>query len=154
MTEIAQALKKEGKTMSMKKNRRKKTKVKTEKVWTQVRLKARWAESWVVDPIILRQPRDEVCVVQSKEYLGTRRVVNNTYGGAYDAHYWRVVFLTEMSSFRDFPIEGALEIPCGMWKKNAENGNIPLEPQEMIGTFTITASKRGGVFVVEEGIRL
>jgi hypothetical protein len=139
--EIANAMKKKG-------NR--KRKIKTEKVWTQKQLKKLWSDAWGCR-VILRQPRNEICVFESIEYLGTRRVKNNKFGGAYDAHYWRVTFLTEESELRDVPNQGALEMPCSKWNKNRAKGNIQKEPEEVLGTHTITADCDGRLFSLEEG---
>ena len=144
MTKVADAMKK-------KDNRRKK--IETEKVWTQKKLKKLWSDAWGVY-VILRQPRNEVCVVDSTEYLGTRRVKNNTYGGAYDAHYWRVKWLTKYSVMQDMPNHGALEIPCPQWNKNVAEGNIQIEPHEVIGIHTVTADGDGRIFLLEEGNKL
>jgi hypothetical protein len=143
-----------GTAQAIETEKKKKKKVKTEKVWTQSRLKKLWNDAWGMGSCILRQPRNEICVFESTEYLGTRRVKNNTYGGAYDAHYWRVGFLSQNSMPREFPNCGALEIPCSKWSKNTKMGNIQLEPQDMIGIYTVTVDRDGSVFVLEEGNKL
>lgn len=144
MTQIADALKKKSK----------KKKIKTEKVWTQKQLKKLWENAWGVAKVILRQPVNEISVFDSVEYLGTRRVKYNKYGGAYDAHHWRVHWLTKLSVLDDFPKEGALEIPCTKWNKNKEKGNIQKEPEEVIGIHTLTVDGDGRDFRLEEGNKL
>jgi hypothetical protein len=135
---------------SIKKKGNRKKKIKTEKVWTQTQLKKLWSEAWGIK-VILRQPWNEICVFESLEYLGTRRVKFNTQGGAYDAHYWRVRWLTQKSVLREVPNEGVLEIPCSKWNKNKEKGNIQKEPEEVTGIHTVTVDPDGRIFRLEEG---